>query len=338
MIALNDLPPAPAGKTGWLWTSASAPVPSDPGLPRISIVTPSFNQAAFIEETMRSVLLQSYPNLEYIVVDGGSTDGSVEIIRQYEKWLTHWVSEPDRGQAHAINKGFARATGEIVAWINSDDYYLPDAFARVAEAFKKKPSVGWVFGLLVVSLDMHARVIGYATRVERMLDDLVLPFQPTCFFARAVLDQVGWLDESLAYALDADLLVRVMANADWVSVPEALALFRLQAASKTSNAEAKFAGELLAILAHVLTNRVRYPKWQTRDARELSSVFYRRASKHLYMGNQFGASLRLIARAMQLDPGSSWNIFRDEGIGWLTRRILPVRAYRQLSAWVRSRD
>ena len=115
---LNDLPPPPPGKVGWPWTEATpsllAPARDGASLPRITIVTPSFNQARFIEETIRSVLLQDYPNLEYIITDGGSTDGSVEIIRTYARWLTDWVAEPDHGQSDAINKGFARATGDIV--------------------------------------------------------------------------------------------------------------------------------------------------------------------------------------------------------------------------------
>jgi len=307
-------------------------------LPRLSIVTPSFNQAAFIEETIRSVLLQNYPNLEYIVIDGGSTDGSVEIIRKYAQWLTYWVSEPDRGQAHAINKGFARATGNVMAWLNSDDRYLPNAFAHVVDAFAQQPAAGLVFGKIELMLESDTRVIGYATHAEQMLDELALPYQPACFFAREVLQRVGKLDEGLAYALDADLLVRIMANAEWLSVPHALATFRMQAASKTSTAEANFANELLLILARVLAHRAAYPKWQTRDPRELQCVFYRRASKHLYMSNQFTAALRLLWRAARANPRAIGSIVRDEGIGWLTRRALSPDQYRQLSAWVRSHN
>jgi len=112
--------------------------------PRLTIVTPSFNQSEFIEETIVSVLDQDYPDLEYIIVDGGSTDRSVELIEKYERWLTYWVSEPDRGQAHAINKGFERATGQIAAYINSDDAYLPGAFATVAQTFARNPRADWL--------------------------------------------------------------------------------------------------------------------------------------------------------------------------------------------------
>src|SRR5437660_7841664 len=141
--SLIELPSPPVGKMGWPWTEETPPVGAGMHdasvLPRVSIVTPSFNQGPFLEETIRSVLLQGYPDLEYIIIDGGSTDDSVEIIRKYEKWLAYWVSEKDSGQTHAINKGFARSTGEIYAYLNSDDVYLPDALHNIASFFDKQP-------------------------------------------------------------------------------------------------------------------------------------------------------------------------------------------------------
>src|SRR5438309_6203079 len=131
------LPPPPPNHTGWPWTEGAAPLGELMGdgspWPRITIVTPSYNQGRFLEETIRSVLLQGYPNLEYMVIDAASTDESVEIIRKYERWLAYWVSEKDRGQTHAINKGLAKATGEIFSYLNSDDLLAPGALAAVAE-------------------------------------------------------------------------------------------------------------------------------------------------------------------------------------------------------------
>src|SRR5262249_7952407 len=124
--------------------------------PRISIVTPSYNQGQFIEETIRSVLLQCYPNLEYIIVDGGSTDGSIDVIRKYERWLTHWESERDRGQPHAINKGLRRCSGELVTWLNSDDWYAQNALESFAGARDKAWAVGGC-----ICTDMDGEVIKY---------------------------------------------------------------------------------------------------------------------------------------------------------------------------------
>ena len=112
---------------------------------KISIVTPSYNQSQFLERTILSVLNQNYPNLEYLIIDGGSTDGSVEIIRKYEKYLAYWVSEKDNGQADAINRGFQKSTGKILAWLNSDDIYLPGTLLKVSETFNKNPEVDLIF-------------------------------------------------------------------------------------------------------------------------------------------------------------------------------------------------
>ena len=136
-----QLPPPPAGRTGWPWTEETssdryATLPASGQWPKLSIVCPSFRQGGFIEETLRSVLLQNYPALEFIVIDGGSNDETVPILKKYAPWLAHWESEPDRGQSHALNKGFTRATGDLFGWINSDDYYQPGALAAIAAGYR----------------------------------------------------------------------------------------------------------------------------------------------------------------------------------------------------------
>ena len=145
-----DLPPPSSDKIGWPWNEDSIDISistlSWESCPRISIITPSYNQAQFLEETIRSVLLQGYPDLEYIVMDGGSSDNSAEVIQKYEPWLAYWESEQDRGQCHAINKGWNRITGEITGWLNSDDIYRPGALRYVMEAFRHNPDAVVVVG------------------------------------------------------------------------------------------------------------------------------------------------------------------------------------------------
>jgi len=182
--------------------------------PRISIITPSFNQGQFIERTIRSVLLQGYPNLEYFIMDGGSGDGTVEIIRKYEPWLTGWVSEKDRGQSHAINKGLARATGTIVNWLNSDDILLPGALAGVAALSVKRPDcVAWAGACRRV--DHKGRlIVTYQPRGltrDQLADWYHQGYvsQPACFFSRAASDRVGPVAEDLHYSLDMDYWIRL---------------------------------------------------------------------------------------------------------------------------------
>ena len=135
LLSLKDLPPPPEGTHGFPWTKGTPPQYNEQNWPKITIITPSFNQGQYIEQTIRSVLLQSYTNLEYIVIDGGSTDNTIEIIEKYSDFITYWVSEKDNGQSHAINKGLKQATGDVFNWLNSDDYYLPNALLTVGKYF-----------------------------------------------------------------------------------------------------------------------------------------------------------------------------------------------------------
>jgi glycosyltransferase involved in cell wall biosynthesis len=211
-------------------------------LPRITVITPSFNQAEFIRETLESVLDQGYPDLEYFVADAGSTDGTLQILEEFAPRLSWWVSEKDRGQSHAINKGLARATGDVVAWLNSDDLYQPGALRAVGEAFRDR-NVEWVTGSCV-----HLYPDG---STESLPPDASAPVskwlwytrvsQPATFWRRSLHDRVGYIDESLHFGMDKDLFVRFLLEGATPHVlNQDLATFRHHPASKTRAQRTRF--------------------------------------------------------------------------------------------------
>jgi glycosyltransferase involved in cell wall biosynthesis len=208
--------------------------------PLVTIVTPSYNQAPFLEATIRSVLEQDYPAIEYLVVDGGSTDGSAEIIQRYAYRLAWWVSEKDRGQTDAINKGFARANGQILAWLNSDDTYLPGAVRQAVEFLQSHPEAGMVYGDCFF-INAEGRRIGRfpaaQTDYRRLRQGYVHIPQQASFWRADLWRQVGPLDDSFFFAMDYDLWVRLAKISRLVYNPRAWANFRLHSAGKTVTAD-----------------------------------------------------------------------------------------------------
>ncbi len=238
---LKILPPPPHGMSGWPWTEESPQLPDTTPdgspWPKVSIVTPSLNQGKFIEETIRSVLLQGYPNLEYIIIDGGSTDGSIEIIRKYEQWLAWWISEPDQGQSHAINKGFNKSTGEIMAWLNSDDTYVANAIGFAVRYFVDQPDYNLLYGeawyidesssrLEPCRIVLDAIPKGYMLNYDRIV-------QPATFWRQSLWLDIGELDSGLRWGFDWEFFIRAYLNTDLHYVPEFLANYRLHGGMKT---------------------------------------------------------------------------------------------------------
>ncbi len=217
----------------------------------VSIVTPSFNQARYLETTLRSVLMQDYPSIEYLVIDGGSTDGSVEILRRYSDQLAGWVSEPDRGQTDALNKGFARANGEILAWLNSDDTYAPGAVAAAVKYLTEHPEIGMVYADTNF-IDENGRVIGRfpaaQTDQRRLRQGYVHIPQQATFFRADLWRQVGPLDPDFYFAMDYDLWTRLARLAPFAYIPGPLwANFRLHSSGKTIAADDRCWPEMLKV-------------------------------------------------------------------------------------------
>jgi len=219
--------------------------------PLVSIVTPSFNQAKYLEATILSVLEQDYPHVEYIVVDGGSSDGSVAIIRQYQDQIAWWVSEPDKGQTAAINKGFSKAKGEILAWLNSDDTYQPGAISEVVEFFQTNSEIGLVYGDANF-IDADGKVIGkfnaQQTSYQRLRRGGVYIPQQAAFWRADLWKQVGPLDPSFYFAMDYDLWVRLSGVSEIRYLPGyTWANFRLHDDAKTITADERCWPEMLRI-------------------------------------------------------------------------------------------
>jgi glycosyltransferase involved in cell wall biosynthesis len=205
-------------------------------LPLVSIVTPSFNQVDYLEAAIRSVLAQDYPRLEYIVIDGGSADGSHEILRRYSDSLAHWSSEPDSGQTEAINKGFARAHGEILAWLNSDDVYRPGAVREAVEFLSRHPEVGMVYGDADYVDETGATVGRFPARPTSpagLRRGYVHIPQQASFFRASLWKVAGPLDPSFYFAMDYDLWVRISALSPFRYHPRLWASFRLHPEAKT---------------------------------------------------------------------------------------------------------
>jgi glycosyltransferase involved in cell wall biosynthesis len=285
------------------------------GNPLVSIITPSYNQGPFVEETIESVLAQTYGPIEYIVIDGGSTDNSVEIIGKYAGHLTYWVSEPDRGQSHGINKGLEQSRGAIIGWLNSDDTLMPDAVARVVEAMRDTPMV--VHGSVRL-VDAEGAIIARPKLSKRNREfslqtvvDEGLVNQPGAFWNRPIMERVGPLNENLNYIMDYELWVRMaLAGADFRRLGDPpLATYRLTGDTKTVAAMYKVGLEKLAVLDWLMSDPQLSAKTGlsptelerlAKRARALASLKVARGYAQLF--GRRAQALRWLARAAWMWP------------------------------------
>lgn len=273
--SIKELPPPPTARVGWPWTEATKvknvyTVGKEP--PKVSIVIPSLNQASYIEESIRSVLLQAYPDLEFFIIDGGSTDGTVELIKKYEKWLSGWVSEPDEGQSHAINNGLSLCTGDFFNWHNADDVLTQGSLLTTAQALADHAQASYVTGY-IKTIDETSRILsvndghpslkgksGFLHDVQSCFSALKAGCQPGALMRTDLVNELGGIDKGIHYCMDVDLLLRLMTKGPAYHVDYPVVNFRLHNNSKTISMKGSRAIERILIAKKIFDNKQNIPK------------------------------------------------------------------------------
>jgi glycosyltransferase involved in cell wall biosynthesis len=303
----------------------------------VSIITPSFNQAAYLEQTMRSVLEQDYPHIEYIVVDGASTDNSVDIIKKYESKLAWWISEKDSGQADAINKGFERATGQIIAWLNSDDYYLAGTVDAAVKIFEGNPEVVLLYGNML-AVDEDGKTFNTLNYKQLTLEDLLcfqIIGQPAVFMRRSALQAAGKLDPTFHFMLDHHLWIRIAQRGEILHVDQTWAAARYHAEAKNIAKAAEFGREAFRILDWAKAQPELAPIL-ARISRPAVASANRVDARYLLDGGKPALALSAWMRALLIHPPTAlarMNIFISAilnllGLGKLRSAILNKRKAR----------
>jgi glycosyltransferase involved in cell wall biosynthesis len=308
------------------------------GFPTVSIVTPSYNQASFLETTIRSVLEQDYPHIEYLVIDGGSSDGSVDIIPRFESRLAYWVSEPDGGQSDAVNRGWARSRGDILAFLNSDDYLAPRAVQRVVNAFRAHPQAGVVYGQ--AGWVTASGVIVQKTHTFAGAQDLLEPSvglpQPAAFVHRRVIEQVGMLDDTLHYALDRDFFLRAAGNFAVVPLRDTLAFMRTHPAAKHMAAAEGFPPEIIRVARKVIDHPEAYPRCRIVPSRVLAGA-YLYSGRFRYIEGRYRSAIKDLRACLGVSDAYRRQIILRDAPRFLFRLLFGRRAYdwgsARLSEW-----
>jgi glycosyltransferase involved in cell wall biosynthesis len=299
--------------------------------PRVTIVTPSYNQGAYLEETIRSVLDQDYPDLEYIVVDDGSTDGSVDIVRRYEDRLAFWTQQENAGQVAALNRGFARATGDVLGWINSDDTLLPGAVSTVVEALDRDPEALLVYGDAVF-VDEQSRPLGPLPAREFDLATMLLAYQnhvvqPGSLFRRRALELAGPLSEDGYYFFDFEFVLRVGMVGRVVRIPEQLATYRVHPASKSVSAPVAKAVDQVRTYERLFARPDLPPRVRQLERPALSRA-YLIAGEYFYAGLDQRRARQHVLHGLRLRPEN----LRLHELGLLGKTLLPPRLVTRLRA------
>jgi len=276
----------------------------------ISITTPSFNQAPYLEQTIRSVIDQPNVDVEYFVLDGGSTDGSVEIIKKYADRIAYWVSEPDKGQTDAIVRGWKRATGDVLVWLNSDDYFMPNALQKVAEAFRSDPTLNAVIGSGAI-VNEGGNVIGDKYARQFNLETMLttgggVPHQPSTFVHRRVIEKIGYPDPSLHYVMDWEYWIRialVIPREQVKVIYEPFAALRIWEGTKTLTGIEKICNEHRRVLEKLFNSHILPPHLQKLQIRSLAGTYIKQSFLQWQAGRADDARQSL-QKAKEIDPTS----------------------------------
>ena len=293
----------------------------DSEYPLVSVVTPSFNQARYLETTIQSVLSQDYARIEYIVMDGASQDGSIEIIKKYENRLAYWASEKDSGQAEAINKGLVRANGEILAWLNSDDYYLPNTISSAVKIFEENSDVIMIYGDML-AVDELGKTINVLKYKQLSLEDLLcfqIIGQPVVFFRREAFEKTGGLDTSFHFLLDHHLWIRLAQQGKILHMPQTWAAARYHAEAKNRAKAAQFGREAFRILDWA-QSQPGLAEEVTHVERRARASAHRVDARYLLDGGKSISALNAWTRALFIHPPTA-----------LARLNIPVSALLDLS-------
>jgi glycosyltransferase involved in cell wall biosynthesis len=293
-------------------------------LPLVSIVTPSFNQGAFIGDTIESILAQDYAHIEHIVIDGGSTDDTIGVLQHYNEKIS-WTSEPDRGQSDAINKGFLKARGEILTWLCADDVYERNTVSTVVSFFEEHPATSMVYGECLY-IDAAGQIIG--TYPGGQFDvTALLPFcfipQPTAFIRKSVLDRVGFVDAELHFAMDLDLWARIAANGRVDFIPSVLARYRLHDGTKTVSASGAVEREGIRVRERYL-NDASFRKCLGASYRDVSHQVYLKAASFYFYEAELAKTSRYLMKAFVANP-KSWQIWGIPFYAWRAIRRMRTR-------------
>lgn len=304
------------------------PCPYD-NMTLVSIITPSYNQAAYLEQTITSVLNQDHASIESIVVDGGSTDNSVDIIRKYSNRLAYWISEKDKGQADAINKGFAKATGDVIAWLNSDDYYLEGTVSAAVRVFDENPDVVLVYGNML-SVDEHGKTFNTLNYKQLTLEDLLcfqIIGQPAVFMRRSALQQTSGLDATFHFMLDHHLWIRLAQLGGVLHVPQTWSAARYHAEAKNFAKATEFGRDAFRILEWAGKDGSLAPML-SRVSRRARASANRVDARYLLDGGQSWPALQAWTRALIIHPPTA--LTRLNILGSILLRLMNLDTLREL--------